>query len=145
MSEPADELHLILDGILLNKYIARGSMKSYFNFNSLGAMISMASRNAFRLINSLLVVCFLLAGSMPAAAASFSQTQNKLSTSRSHDLKDPQQVKAFVDGFFVEQMLERHIPGAVFVLVKDGTIVMAQGFRNPTSCLQSPYSPIPGH
>jgi CubicO group peptidase (beta-lactamase class C family) len=42
--------------------------------------------------------------------------------------EDPKEVEAFVDRFFREKMAERHVPGAVFVLVKDGRITLAKGF-----------------
>ncbi len=41
---------------------------------------------------------------------------------------DPQELEAFVDPIFAEQMEELQIPGAVFVLVKDGEIVFAKGY-----------------
>jgi len=41
---------------------------------------------------------------------------------------DPQEVKAFVDAFFVAKMAEYHIPGAAFVLVKDGQILLTKGY-----------------
>jgi len=33
-----------------------------------------------------------------------------------------------IDGFFAERMAEQHIPGAVFVLVKDGKVVHSRGY-----------------
>ncbi|NIN66876.1 MAG: serine hydrolase, partial [Anaerolineae bacterium] len=41
---------------------------------------------------------------------------------------DPQELEAFVDQFFAEQMEVSHSPGAVFVLVKDGEIFLAKGY-----------------
>lgn len=41
---------------------------------------------------------------------------------------DPQELEAFVDKFFAEQMLKEHIPGAVFTLVKDGKIFFSKGY-----------------
>jgi CubicO group peptidase (beta-lactamase class C family) len=41
---------------------------------------------------------------------------------------DPKEVEEFIDRFFHEKMAERHIPGAVFVLVRDGQITFAKGF-----------------
>jgi CubicO group peptidase (beta-lactamase class C family) len=38
------------------------------------------------------------------------------------------EVEKFVDQFFHEKMAERHVPGAVFVLVKDGRILLAKGY-----------------
>jgi CubicO group peptidase (beta-lactamase class C family) len=44
------------------------------------------------------------------------------------DLDDVKGVEAFLDQFFREKMAERHVPGAVFVLVKDGRRALAKGF-----------------
>jgi CubicO group peptidase (beta-lactamase class C family) len=44
------------------------------------------------------------------------------------DLDDAKGVETFVDEFFREKMAERHIPGAVFVLVKDGRTILSKGF-----------------
>jgi CubicO group peptidase (beta-lactamase class C family) len=43
-------------------------------------------------------------------------------------LEDVQGLEAFLDHFFQEKMAQRHIPGAVFVLVKDGRTTFAKGF-----------------
>ncbi len=43
-------------------------------------------------------------------------------------LDDVRGVEAFLDRFFREKMAERHVPGAVFVLVKDGRLTIAKGF-----------------
>lgn len=42
---------------------------------------------------------------------------------------DPQESEAFADAFFVEKMAEYHIPGAAFVLVKDGQILLTKRRR----------------
>lgn len=39
-----------------------------------------------------------------------------------------QDTEAFADAFFAEKMAEYHIPGATFVLVKDGEILLAKGY-----------------
>jgi CubicO group peptidase (beta-lactamase class C family) len=41
---------------------------------------------------------------------------------------DAEELEAFVDAFFAEQMEVSHLPGAVFVLVKDGEIFLAKGY-----------------
>ena len=41
---------------------------------------------------------------------------------------DPKELEAFLDAFFSEQMQKLHVPGAVFVLVKDGEIFFAKGY-----------------
>src|SRR5262249_23034690 len=44
------------------------------------------------------------------------------------DLDDVKGLEAFLDQFFQEKMAERHVPGAVFVLVKDGRTTFAKGY-----------------
>lgn len=39
-----------------------------------------------------------------------------------------EELEAFLDGYFDEQMEKLHVPGAVFVLVKDGEIFFAKGY-----------------
>lgn len=41
---------------------------------------------------------------------------------------DPDEVEAFLESMFSEQMKKLHIPGAVFILVKDGQIFFAKGY-----------------
>ncbi len=41
---------------------------------------------------------------------------------------DPAELEAFLDEFFAEKMAEHHVPGAAFVLVKDGEIFLARGY-----------------
>lgn len=43
-------------------------------------------------------------------------------------VNDRDDIAAFADRFFSEQMAKHHIPGAVFVLVKDGEIVVSKGY-----------------
>jgi CubicO group peptidase (beta-lactamase class C family) len=41
---------------------------------------------------------------------------------------DAKDVEAFAEDFFPAKMAERHVPGAVFVVVKDGRLVLAKGY-----------------
>lgn len=41
---------------------------------------------------------------------------------------DPKELEQFLDPFFAEQMERLHIPGAVFLLVKDGEVFFAKGY-----------------
>ncbi len=41
---------------------------------------------------------------------------------------DREELEAFLDSIFVQQMEKGHIPGAVFALVKDGDIFFAKGY-----------------
>lgn len=43
-------------------------------------------------------------------------------------LKEPQELEAFVDNFFNEEMSKSHIPGAVISVVKDGKLFFAKGY-----------------
>ncbi|MEE9179862.1 MAG: serine hydrolase [Vicinamibacteria bacterium] len=45
--------------------------------------------------------------------------------SSSHTLPE---LESFVDGFFAEQMVKWHVPGVVFVLVKDGAPMLSKGY-----------------
>jgi len=41
---------------------------------------------------------------------------------------DPLELENFLDAYFAEQMPALHVPGATFVLVKDGEILLAKGY-----------------
>lgn len=41
---------------------------------------------------------------------------------------DPRELRGFLDGFFAEHMESLHVPGAVFVLVKDGEVFFSKGY-----------------
>jgi CubicO group peptidase (beta-lactamase class C family) len=43
-------------------------------------------------------------------------------------ITDPQELEVFLDNFFTRSMQAEHIPGAAFVLVKDGKIFLAKGY-----------------
>jgi CubicO group peptidase (beta-lactamase class C family) len=43
-------------------------------------------------------------------------------------LKEPQELEAFVDNFFNEEMSKTHVPGAVISVVKDGKLFFAKGY-----------------
>src|SRR6516162_6729048 len=57
------------------------------------------------------------------------------------DLDDVKGVEAFLDQFFRAKMAERHVPGAVFVLVKDGRMALAKGFGYADRERQLPIIP----
>jgi len=54
---------------------------------------------------------------------------------------DPQELEAFLDQFFAEQMEVSNLPGAVFVLVKDGEILVAKGYGYADLENQRPFVP----
>ncbi len=41
---------------------------------------------------------------------------------------DPEELESFLDAYLAEQMEEWHIPGVVFVLVKDGEVLLSKGY-----------------
>lgn len=41
---------------------------------------------------------------------------------------EPQELASFLDNFFAQQMPKAHVPGAVFVMVKDGKIFFSKGY-----------------
>jgi len=51
-----------------------------------------------------------------------------LSTPHQQGPTDPQELEAFLDTFFAEQMEALHIPGAVFISVKDGETFFTKGY-----------------
>jgi CubicO group peptidase (beta-lactamase class C family) len=57
------------------------------------------------------------------------------------DLDDVKGVEAFLDHFFEEKMAERHVPGAMFVLVKDGRMTLAKGFGYADRQRRIPVAP----
>jgi len=54
---------------------------------------------------------------------------------------DPLELEAFLDAYFAEQMSALHVPGATFVLVKDGDIFFAKGYGYADLGKQIPYDP----
>ena len=103
-------------------------MKSNVDFKDIWSTSSVLWKILFRLITALLLLALVFAGPRLVHATSPAQVEHHASGSPPNDLNDPDQVKAFVDTFFAEQMQKRHIPGAVFVLVKDGDIMLARGY-----------------
>ena len=55
---------------------------------------------------------------------------------------DPLELEAFLDAYFAEQMSALHVPGATFVLVKDGDIFSPRDMATPTWASRSPTTPI---
>ncbi len=54
---------------------------------------------------------------------------------------DPAELEAFLDVFFAEKMEELHIPGAAFVMVKDGEVFFAKGYGYADLENQIPVDP----
>ena len=75
-----------------------------------------------RLIGLVLLVAMVaLSSSLPSAAqgAVAQLPEMRVSPIPQDGPTDPAELEAFLDDFFVEQMEVSHLPGAVFVLVKD--------------------------
>ncbi len=54
---------------------------------------------------------------------------------------DVRELRCFLDPFFAHHMAERHVPGAVFVLVKDDKIVFARGYGDADLARAAPVVP----
>lgn len=68
------------------------------------------------------LVFLLLAGFVPAKPAALDLTQALPQP------LDPEAVQVFADAFFAAQMDSLHVPGAVFVVVQDGSVVVQKGY-----------------
>ncbi len=75
---------------------------------------------AYAPLLSCLVLSLLAVGSVRPASAAAPPAEEGPS--------DPEDLEAFVDGFFTERMEAHDVPGAAFVLVEDGEIVLAKGY-----------------
>jgi CubicO group peptidase (beta-lactamase class C family) len=71
----------------------------------------------FNFLAVVAALAFLLLGGRPVQAGDAAK-----------GLEDVGGLEEFLDQFFREKMAQRHIPGAVFVLVKDGRTTFAKGF-----------------
>ena len=81
-----------------------------------------AIRKAFASMIRVLVGIILIGffSGLPCLAQSNSKPQTRLN--------DPQELESFLDKFFAQQMQKKHVPGAVFTLVKDGKIFFSKGY-----------------
>lgn len=57
-------------------------------------------------------------------------------------LSNAKEVGKFFDRFFAREMLRWHIPGAAFVLVKDGKVVFSKGYGYADLVKQTPVDPV---
>jgi CubicO group peptidase (beta-lactamase class C family) len=90
----------------------------------------------------LTVLLFFLSG-LPnsAQAAPQKPTQTASSPASQTGPTDPRELEAFLDRFFAERMQAEHIPGAAFVLVKDGKIFFSKGYGYADLEKQTPVVP----
>ncbi len=61
--------------------------------------------------------------------------------SSGQDLTDPAELEAFLDAFFAEKMEDLNIPGAAFVMVKDGEVFLSKGYGYADLENQTPVDP----
>lgn len=75
-----------------------------------------------------LMICISLMVGITASAQE-KQTEEAInSKTRILGPTDPEELEAFLDKFFAAEMEKKHIPGLVFVMVKDGEIFFAKGY-----------------
>ncbi len=82
------------------------------------------------LAGTLIGICLLV---LPISGASFHTHQeiavrNEPMKSASSGLTDPVDLETFLDGIMRVQQVSRHIAGAVFIAVKDGTVFLSKGY-----------------
>ncbi|HHP7244000.1 MAG TPA: serine hydrolase domain-containing protein, partial [Elainellaceae cyanobacterium] len=56
-------------------------------------------------------------------------------------LTNPKELEAFLDSFFAENMPQMHVPGAAFILVKDGKTLISKGYGYADLERQIPVDP----
>lgn len=92
----------------------------------------MKSSVTFRtLISSLVLVIFTLLSNSTISQAKtepFENNEALNSENKSSGPEDPKELESILDKFISEKMEEYHIPGLVFVLVKDGEIFFSKGY-----------------
>ncbi|MDV2992476.1 MAG: putative D-alanyl-D-alanine carboxypeptidase [Chroococcidiopsis sp. SAG 2025] len=84
-----------------------------------------------RLIGGLASLALILLLSVPpclAGALTTEPPQVAFSVTHRQGLSDPQELEAFLDNFFAQQMANLHIPGVTFTLVKDGKVFFTKGY-----------------
>lgn len=82
------------------------------------------------LINAFLTTFLLIFAASQVAAQEIALASNDVSV-HSMDFqgpRQPQELQALLDSFFVEQLREMHIPGAVFILVRNGKVFFQKGY-----------------
>lgn len=77
---------------------------------------------------ALLLVFASTAPILPASLASARDLNKPSAISAATGLQDPKEIEKFLDPVFSTGMAKWHIPGAVFLLVKDGRVVFAKGY-----------------
>lgn len=88
---------------------------------------------------SRILVCCTIAVSLTGCAAQ----GNRLGAPANHEPGpiDADELEAFTDHFFSEQIEELHIPGLIFVCVQDGQVLLAKGYGNADLEQGIPFDP----
>jgi len=73
-----------------------------------------------------LIVCVTLI--LCSVNGAFPLARHKQNPARSHGPTDAKELEQFLDKLFTEEMEKEHIPGAVFVFVKDGAVFFSKGY-----------------
>jgi CubicO group peptidase (beta-lactamase class C family) len=98
----------------------------------------------FEVVFRVVVVCFLVVGLLGVgmvAAVAHSSSSGASSTLEPVELSDPDELERFIDPIFSKHMDEHDIPGAVFVMVKDGEIFLSKGYGYADRENQVPAEP----
>jgi CubicO group peptidase (beta-lactamase class C family) len=91
----------------------------------------------------ILAILVLLVVALPVAAQLVPQTPppNTTTALAQQGPTDPAELETFLDDFFTEKMEELHIPGAAFVMVKDGETFFSKGYGYADLENQIPVDP----
>jgi CubicO group peptidase (beta-lactamase class C family) len=85
---------------------------------------------------------FLMLGEGGAILTSFPIKNNSPAAHQGGEtLSSPREAESYFDGFFAQEMARWHIPGAAFVLVKDGKVVFSKGYGYADLKKQTPVVP----
>jgi len=89
--------------------------------------------DVFFMNRTLITFTIFIAVILSNLTIAFSQTDvNKSSTSQPQKAIDRKELESFLDKFFAEQMPKYKVPGAVFVIVKDGKVSSPKDSDTPT-------------
>jgi CubicO group peptidase (beta-lactamase class C family) len=89
------------------------------------------------------MMLFLLSPSRPGYGYEQEQQQSDSSSSKTERMRsdDPMELEVYLDEFINQKMEEQHIPGLIFVLVKDGEIFFSKGYGYADVEQKTPVEP----
>jgi CubicO group peptidase (beta-lactamase class C family) len=82
----------------------------------------------FAFVNFLIIFSLLTGGPFSIAPERQPNSDNILLEPKGFGPTDSKELEGFLDNIFTAQMKRFHVPGAVFILVKDGEIFFAKGY-----------------